>query len=114
MKELTFREVITNIKEGETYENTNENYGTQYIYMSDGNIVLKRGDSLTSNMMVLDDIMKFVKVREEHTFQEAFEAFEKGKEIESCESGGIYNINGGEENWLFYAGEIRGKWYIND
>ena len=53
--------------------------------------------------------------RPQYTFQEAFKAFEEGKEIESCESGYIYNTT--EENVedkIFYGHEIQGKWYIND
>lgn len=116
MKELTFREVIANIKEGEEYKVVGgRRYRLEHIYMSKGDIIFRQKNGcIVTDRVVVDDKTKFVKVREEYTFKEAFEAFEKGKEIESCESGGIYNINGGEENWLFYAGEIRGKWYIND
>lgn len=53
--------------------------------------------------------------RPQYTFQEAFKAFEEGKEIESCESGDIYNTTEeGIGDKLFYGYEIQGKWYIND
>ena len=53
--------------------------------------------------------------RPQYTFQEAFKAFEEGKEIESCESGDIYKGKEEYRNpYLLSFGEIRGQWYIND
>ena len=52
--------------------------------------------------------------RPQYTFQEAFKAFEEGKEIESCESGYIYNTTEENVEEVFYRREIQGKWYIND
>lgn len=114
MKELTFREVIANIKEGEVWESE-----MFEIYL----------DNKTSELILKDKIgcfncreigikkeKKFFKLkRPQYTFQEAFKAFEEGKEIESCESGDIYNATEeGVKNGIFYGYEIQGKWYIND
>ncbi|AEI74533.1 hypothetical protein F391_gp52 [Clostridium phage phiCP34O] len=67
--------------------------------------------------------------RPQYTFQEAFKAFEEGKEIESCESGFKYEIyedatkikrEGYKTIYehkavkIFSTEEIKGKWYIND
>lgn len=67
--------------------------------------------------------------RPQYTFQEAFKAFEEGKEIESCESGFKYEIYEDATKIkrkdyktiyehkavkIFSTEEIKGKWYIND
>ena len=60
--------------------------------------------------------------RKEYTFEEAFKAYEEGKEIESCYSGVKYLIqHGGSDCYsdgrktnLIEFNEIRGKWYINN
>ena len=108
MKELTFREVIANIKEGEVWENDTE----RIIGLSFGRIEIEwlKGDRNIINLN-----LGYTIKRPQYTFQEAFEAFEKGKEIKSCESGYIYNTTEeGVEDRLFYGYEIQGKWYIND
>lgn len=128
MKALSFREVIASIKEGEEYVNTKETYAVKGVYMSSGNIVVYTEKDF--NRFVVDDRMRFKKVMEEYTFQEAFKAFEEGKEIESCSSEYCYKLRedsilkrhysvkqaetwNDEEN-LFKLNEIRGKWYIHD
>lgn len=57
--------------------------------------------------------------RPQYTFQEAFKAFEEGKEIESCESG--FKFKRYKEVLyeclkvkIFSIEEILGGWYIND
>lgn len=127
MKALSFREVMASIKEGEEYVNTKETYAVKGVYMSSGNIVVYTEKDF--NRFVVDDRMRFKKVMEEYTFQEAFKAFEKGKEIESCLSGfkfKIYEdtvrIKGGCYKALyeclkvkvFSIEEILGGWYIHD
>lgn len=127
MKALSFREVIASIKEGEEYVNTKKTYAVKSIYMSSGNIAVCTDQR--ADRFVVDDRMKFKKVMKEYTFQEAFEAFEKGKEIESCLSGfkfKIYEdtvrIKGGCYKALyeclkvkvFSIEEILGGWYIHD
>lgn len=75
---------------------------------------------------VLDLNVKYKLERKEYSFDEAFKAYEEGKEIESCENGYKYLQNTftypGNEQWLcfrnseqmFTTEAIRGKWYIND
>lgn len=54
--------------------------------------------------------------RTKYTFEEAFKAYEEGKEIESCVDGEVYNKLKEDEGMdkLFNASQIRGKWYINN
>lgn len=64
--------------------------------------------------------------RKECTFQEAFKAYEEGKEIESCFTGTKYkfekliyfykrkNIEDWQPNGEMQLNEIRSKWYINN
>lgn len=110
MKELTFREVIANIKEGEVWE------GREYTIALLGNriaINYNDGDEYNGVYPLIEGTFKLK--RPQYTFQEAFKAFEEGKEKESCESGDIYK---GKEEYRDYhllsLGEIRGQWYIND
>lgn len=116
-QEKTFREVITDIKEGEVWENL-------------GAKIIKDSDSIQmlgfSNFMCFMDSSKIFKLqRKEYTFEEAFKAYEEGKEIESCYSQYKYKKEGGldlysktENEWYvedrFEIDEIRGKWYINN
>lgn len=113
MKELTFREVIANIKEGEVWESE-----TLEIYLDNktSELVLKhKTNYFNCREIGIKKEKKFKLKRPQYTFQEAFEAFEKGKEIESCKSGDIYNTTEEDvEDKLFCGYEIQGKWYIND
>lgn len=54
-------------------------------------------------------------MKKKYTFEEAFKAYEEGKEIESCESDLVYQktILGDRDVYPKWY-EIRGKWYIND
>lgn len=119
MKELTFREVIANIKEGEAWDSGNKTieYDDKY-----GRIVVNDYSHPKSDTFFFDDSIKYKLKRKEVTFQEAFEAYEKGKEIESLESRDKYK-NGVKfykgacmwiDNEYFTFKEIRGGWYIND
>lgn len=122
MKELTFREVIANIKEGEVWENDTE----RIIGLGFGGIKIEwlKGDRDVINLN-----FGYTIKRPQYTFQEAFKAFEEGKEIESCESGFKYEIYEDATKIkrkdyktiyehkavkIFSTEEIKGKWYIND
>lgn len=127
MKELTFREVIADIKEGEVWDN-----GYFKIELKGGSYCIGRTqDQVSKNIIgfVIYPHVKFKLQRKEYTFQEAFKAYEEGKEIESCEgckfkrcdkdvvliidfAGDKIKRSSCEE--LFSIKEIRGKWYIND
>lgn len=125
--EKTFREVIADIKEGEIWEN--EIYS---ISKDADGLSIKRLDKYIQKdikdtpYMYLYDKTLFELQRKQYTFEEAFKAYEEGKEIESCENGYKYLQNTftypGNEQWLcfrnseqmFTTDAIRGKWYIND
>lgn len=109
-RELTFREVMAQIKEGEVWEDVmNKN-----ITISKNGINLNGLDWTNSMFMSFDS--KFKLQRKEYTFEEAFKSYEEGKEIESCEDGEIYNKLKEDKgiDKLFNASQIRGKWYINN
>lgn len=105
MKELTFKEVIANIKENEVWE-------------SAYSIVSKLKDRIdiwvvgNCKSVGIGDTVKFKLKRKEYTFEEAFKAYEEGKEVESCFSGQKFRIYSWED--IFNAKEIKEKWYIND
>lgn len=131
MKELKSLEVIANIEEGQAYKCTRKNARVKAIkrkivdnkdvieFLVDG----KCGYS--SFAIEVDDT--FTLHRKEYTFQEAFKAYEEGKEIESDFNGYKYKKINGIDMRLKYMGEeweenfggfdmleIRGAWYIND
>lgn len=109
MKELTFREVIANIKEDEIWE------GREYTITLLGNriaINYNDGDEYNGVYPLIEGTFKLK--RPQYTFQEAFKAFEEGKEIESCFSKDIYKKRTNGEPWLMNTEEIKGKWYINN
>ena len=129
MQEKTFREVIADIKEGEVWESP---YIRIYHVKSNDNIVIedKEGDLVYRFTMVSK--VKFRLKRKEHTFEEAFKAYEEGKEIENCITNDKFK-KADSYNWKFKAPymdeysddisneiemfsveEIRGKWYINN
>ena len=124
MKELTFREVIANIKEGEVWENLHKT-----IEFKNNNFIVKSKIKKQNNYFVVNEYTTFKLKRPQYTFQEAFKAFEEGKEIESCESGfkfeiyedatkikreGYKTIYEYKAVKIFSTEEIQGKWYIND
>ena len=126
MIEKTFREVIATIKEGEIWEN--EIYS---ISKDADGLSIKRLDKYIQKdikdtpYMHLYDKTLFELQRKQYTFEEAFKAYEEGKEIESCYSQYKYKKEGGldlysktENEWYgedsFEIDEIRGKWYINN
>ncbi|MDU6304713.1 MAG: hypothetical protein E6585_23840 [Serratia marcescens] len=113
MQEKTFREVISTIKEGEVWESQDKTIK----HHADGiQIYHKNREKLTPSMLLLD-VDKFKLKRKEYTFEEAFKAYENGKEIESCVSVEVYSLEREKRKLqaiLFDIEEIRGKWYINN
>lgn len=128
--ERTFREVIADIKVGEVWENIDKSHWNLKeinCFDNDGRkgirIVFKKETdyyTFTDN-----ENLKFKLKRKQYTFDEAFKAYEEGKEIESCYSQYKYKKEGGldlysktENEWYgednFEIDEIRGKWYINN
>nr|WP_302597857.1 hypothetical protein [uncultured Cellulosilyticum sp.] len=78
MKELTFREVIANIKEGEVWEGKYKK-----IYIQNSTLFVENINSNFDGVIavgfVLDEIYKLK--RKKYSFAEAFKAYEEGKEI---------------------------------
>lgn len=124
MEELIFKEVITNIKDGETWESE-----TSYINKRKGVINIWDNTPSKTVKSIADDILFTLQERKEYTFEEAFKCFEKGREIESVVSGKCFKIRDSvsvyitkdktintvnDEIRLFTHNEIRGKWYVND
>lgn len=128
--EKTFKEVIADIKEGEVWESELGNM----IIKNETGIRITHENVYAGGFFVaiFDDKTKYKLQRKQYTFEEAFKAYEEGKEIESCESGEKYakNLVYGDDckliqetnNWLHHAkleeiisfDEIRNKWYINN
>ena len=120
--EKTFREVIADIKEGEVW--VNDTAPISFIKLRPGGI-LDFNKNVGINLNV-----KYKLQRKEYTFEEAFKAYEEGKEIENILTGlkiktsvregwGMLPIiNGKLEDDVFSKTlsieEVRTKWYINN
>lgn len=118
-----FREVLINIREGETWESH-----LCTITRRGKNIEInwKRGIPRTSYTFC--DTTKYRLVKNEVSFAEAFAEYEEGKEIASATNGYRYKkinnklhfhsllFKGWTENHAnsFDIELIKGKWYIND
>lgn len=113
----TFREVIATIKEGEVW--VNEVSPISFIRLrEDGVLDFNENEGVNLyNTYTLQ--------RKEYTFEEAFKAYEEGKEIESRYNQYKYKKIDGVDaysktgNDLYKAdsfgiNEISGKWYINN
>lgn len=129
LKEKTFREVIADIKEREVW--ICEKFNRKIIKGDDGVIEIRKlNDGTFDNIsgLIFND-EKYKLQRQQYTFEEAFKAYEEGKEIESCEECRFKLIDkdtiliidcvGDEMEYsnakdLFSVKEIRGKWYINN
>lgn len=107
MKELTFKEVIANIKEGEEWVCDNRS-----IRCINGGISITNNNGIKSDCFLFIKERKFTLKRKEYTFEDAFKAYEEGKVIESCFSSQKFRIYSWED--IFNAKEIKEKWYIND
>ena len=79
MKKKTFREVIATIKEGETW--VNDIAPISYIRLREDG-VLDFNENEGVNLFCTYTLQK-----KQYTFEEAFKAYEEGKEIESCTNG---------------------------
>ena len=118
----TFREVIADIKEGEVWES----HCKKIIGFKDGDFEIRDNDGHKfGNAVSIRSANKYRLKRKEYTFEEAFKAYEEGKEIESRYNHYKYKkIDGVDaysktKNDLYKAdsfgiNEIRGKWYINN
>lgn len=117
VQEKTFQEVIATIKEGETW--VNDIAPISYIRLRENGVLdFNKNEGVNLNC-------KYKLQRKEYTFEEAFKAYEEGKEIESCLSGFKYkkidnidhhSITGNKwsKEESFEIEEVRDKWYINN
>ena len=119
--EKTFREVIRDIKEGEVWERYTRDASIK-IKLEDDFIMIWKDDEL---VFTFGNKYKFKTNKEEYTFEEAFKAYEEGKEIisvvtnycyKNTQNGNFYKRNTEvfyrNHNNNFSIDEIRGKWYI--
>lgn len=124
VKELTFQEVIANIKKGEVWEDD--------IFEVDRTkseaIRIKDKHSGFIFSFHKEDSLQLK--RKKYSFAEAFKAYEEGKEIECCYGGQKlkkenkkdYYFNYDKEEYVplsfdevfFDIATIRSEWYIND
>ncbi|WP_195264525.1 hypothetical protein [Clostridium sp. 1001275B_160808_H3] len=121
--ELTFKEVVANIKEGEVWENASLARNLKEINRK-GRLIRFVFTDTDRGSFAIDNDDTFILQRKEYIFQEAFKAYEEGKEIESIsyrykiinEQDKYYSKL--EKEWIdndtFDVDEIKGKWYIND
>lgn len=129
MQEKTFREVIADIKEGEVWESAQDCFQLKEISCIEGRIKFKLEGVFVEKTDNLNNVdtgegsgQTFKLQRKQYTFEEAFKAYEEGKEIESCYSGVTYKLQhggsdcfgGGQKTSTIAFSEIRGKWYINN
>ena len=127
MKELTFTEVIENIKEGEVWRNRISQKNLREISKKEGIIDFTFVDTDRSVLSVREEDTFILLQRKEYTFQEAFKSYEEGKEIESKFSTERYRLVDGideiyapeDDEWTINdygldLKEIRNKWYINN
>lgn len=126
--EKTFREVIADIKEGEVWENS-----LRRIELLNGDIQISRinGKEFNTHILQFSKSITYKLKRNKYNFNEAFKAYEEGKEIESIFSGIKYKKKD-EECYMWFSDtvgeweeeeilnldftykEIRSTWYIND
>lgn len=114
--ERTFREVIADIKVGEVWENIDKSHWNLKeinCFDNDGRkgirIVFKEETDYYT--FIDNENLKFKLKRKQYTFEEAFKAYEEGKEIQSASTDKIYHK---EKDFLFASYEISKKWYINN
>lgn len=114
----SFTEIISTIEDGEMWES--DNY---IVRCNKGEIEIDLKQDVDGNVVVFKDSEIFSKVLSWRSFEEAFEAYEEGKMIESCISFCLYKRENGKdlyslkgEEWFgssgFEVDEIRGKWNI--
>lgn len=130
LKELTFEEVIANIKDGEVWECTRKTARVKEIKkngeVKNSLIVFNFGCLTEDTRASIQGTDTFKLKRKGHTFEEAFKALEEGKEIESLKTHERLKLKDGRlvyfdsyDNRFNHAdgieyNEIKGKWYIND
>lgn len=128
----TFREVIADIKDGEVWESVQDFFQLKEISCIEGMIKFRLEGVFiekTDKSNIVDTGVgggqTFKLKRKEYSFEEAFKAYEGGKEIESRYNKYKYKKIDGVDAYSktgndlydadnFGINEIRDKWYIND
>ena len=135
--EKTFREVIADIKEDEVWESSQNCFQLKEIRCVEGRVKFKlegvfveKTDN-SNNVNTGEGLSQTFKLqRKQYSFEEAFKAYEEGKEIESCiKNFKIKKLNNkphyiykhmsewdyiNNDDACFSIDEIQGKWYINN
>ena len=124
----TFKEVVRDIKEGETWETVDGSYKLKSITLEEGSKCLEFNSSDTSRCFYIDPNQEFVLKIKSYDFNEAYIELLNGNVIES-ESGNmyimkdkkIYKIEEIEDLLCLHTEcsniectDILGKWYIFD
>ena len=124
----TFKEVIRDIKEGETWETVDGSYKLKSITREEGSKCLEFNSSDASRCFYIDPNQEFVLKIKSYDFNEAYIELLNGNAIES-ESGNIfimqdekiYKIEGTDRFPFTFVEcsniectDILGKWYIFD
>lgn len=73
-KELTFQEVIANIKEGEIYESTNDVFKISKISMDRNKGINFKGDGSLENVIGINPNQRFIRVQKPVTFEEVLKS----------------------------------------
>ena len=122
----TFKEVVRDIKEGETWETVDGSYKLKSITREEGSKCLEFNSSDTSRCFCIDPNQEFVLKIKSYDFNEAYIELLNGRVIES-ESGNIffmkdkkmYKVEGTSnilstdvECFDIECADILGKWYI--
>lgn len=124
--EKIFREVIATIKEGEIWESKYSDIALERIEMTNNQLKFCHDSDYEDALYInIGREPVFELKRREYTFSEAFELYEQGKEIESCDTR-YKKVDGKDCYWYedekfwddrfcgFSLCDIRGKWYINN
>ena len=124
----TLKEVIRNIKEGETWETVDGSYKLKSITREEGSKCLEFNSSDASRCFYIDPNQEFVLKTKLYNFDEAYIELLNGSVIESesgniffMKNGKIYKVEGTSD--ILFANvecpniectDILGKWYIFD
>lgn len=126
----TYREVLRDIKPGETWECIEDGLVKEIRYYKDETISIEYTTFSQSGIFCVNANRKFKLKKDEVEFEDAIKELKKGKIIESCETEYLYKIKkrgndkgtilSGKQNsstWLdlncnFETKEVFGKWCI--
>ena len=127
----TYREVLRDIKPGETWECIENNSIIKAVrYYEDKTIEIEYTTFSQSSIFCVNTNRKFKLKKDEVEFEDAIKALKEGKIIESCETSRLCRIDerlidkktilvrsSNSSTWLdlntiFKPEEVFGKWYI--